>query len=483
MDAQILIDGELRDASSGRTITIHNPAHPVEVVGTIPMCDGADVDLAVAAARRAQPAWTALSLDERVAMLAAAAADLAPVIPDAATLLTREMGKILAESFNDVGAAHFMLNFLPNEAQQTLAAHRMSDDFGTLAIERRPLGVVAIIVPWNWPVSLLFVRLASALAMGNTTVCLPSPYASLSVLHCVAALCGALPRGTVNSVSGWGAEVGAALTRHPGVAKISFTGGTETGRDVLRAAAEGVTRTSLELGGNDAAILLDDVRVDDALATSLVEATLTTSGQVCFAAKRILVAESIYDSVVDAFRAAVDKTVLVGDGLQDGVTMGPLVNARQLERFDRIVEASVERGAKVFEAGTLASDADPAGYFRRPLIVTGLDDESALVVEEQFGPAVPFQRFATVDEAVAKANSTDFGLGSSVWSADVERARSVARRLEAGMVFLNRHNMAAAHPRGAFGGTKRSGYGRELGRWGMESYSEVIQIVDPPAAG
>jgi aldehyde dehydrogenase len=483
MDAQLVIDGELRSASSGRTVVIHNPAHPEEIVGSIPMCDGADVDLAVAAARKAQPAWAALSLDERCAMLAAAAGALAPIIPDAAALLTREMGKIVSESINDVGAAHFMLNFLPSEAKQSLATLRVSDDFGTLAIERRPLGVVAIIVPWNWPVSLLFVRVAAALAMGNTAVCLPSPYASLAVLQCVAALRDALPPGTVNTLSGWGNEVGAALTRHPGIAKISFTGGTETGREVLRGAAEGVTRTALELGGNDAAILLDDVRVDDALARSLVEATLTTSGQVCFAAKRILVADSIYGQVVDAFRAAVDQTVVVGDGLREGVTMGPLVNARQLERFDRIIEASIDGGAKVLEAGAMANEADPTGYFRRPLIATDLEDDNALVVQEQFGPAVPFQRFSSVEEAVAKANSTDFGLGASVWSADVDKARVVAGKLEAGMVFLNRHNMATAHPRGAFGGTKRSGYGRELGRWGMESYSEVLQIVEPPAAG
>lgn len=481
MAAQLLIDGELVSALGSETIAVPNPARPQEIVGTIPSCDARDVDRAVAAARAALPAWIGCALSERIAILARAAEVLAPVIPQAATLLTQEMGKILPESLSDVGSAQFMLGFLPQEALQVTVTERISDDFGSLELERRPLGVVAIIVPWNWPVSLLFVRVAAALAMGNAVVCLPSPYASLSVLRCVAALQYALPPGVINSLSGWGPQVGAALTRHPGIAKISFTGGTETGREVLRAAAEGVTRTSLELGGNDAAVLLDDVRVDEALGNSLVEATLTTSGQVCFAAKRILVADAIYADVVEVFRAAADR-IVVGDGLDESVTMGPLVNARQMHRFDEIVEHAVADGAKVLEAGSLSPSADEGGYFRRPLVVTAVDNDNPLVAQEQFGPAVPFQRFASEAEAIALANSTDFGLGASVWSADTERARGVARRLEAGMVFLNRHNMAAAHPRGAFGGTKRSGYGRELGRWGLQAYSELLQIIDAPVS-
>jgi aldehyde dehydrogenase len=481
MDAQLLIGGKLVTATSGETIVVRNPARPSEVVGTIPRCRPADVDLAVQAAEQAQPGWRSAGLDQRTAMLAAAAEALAPAIPDAAALLTREMGKVVGESTGDVGSAQFMLTFLPQEARRALAPERIDDEFGSLVLERRPLGVVGIIVPWNWPVSLLFVRVAAALAAGNTVVCLPSPYASLAVLHCLAALRDALPPGVVNALSGYGPEAGAALTGHPGVAKISFTGGTETGRDVLRSAAAGVKRTSLELGGNDAAILLDDVEVDDALGSALVEATLTTSGQVCFAAKRIFVADAIFDLVIDAFIAVAGRTV-VGDGLAPGVTMGPLVNARQLERFDGIVGAARAAGATVVETGELAHDADPGGYFRRPVVVTGAADDNAVVATEQFGPAVPFLRFSSVDEAVARANASECGLGASVWSADVGRARAIGARLEAGMVFLNRHNMAAAHPRGAFGGMKQSGYGRELGRFGVDSYTEIQQIVDPPTA-
>jgi aldehyde dehydrogenase len=414
-------------------------------------------------------------------MLATAAEALAPVIPDAAALLTREMGKVIGESIGDVGTASFMLTFLPQEARRVLAQEHIDDEFGRLVLERRPLGVVGIIVPWNWPVSLLFVRVAAALAAGNTVVCLPSPYASLAVLHCLAALQDVLPPGTVNALSGYGPEAGAALTSHPGVAKISFTGGTDTGRDVLRPAADGVKRTSLELGGNDSAILLDDVEIDDALGSALVEATLTTSGQVCFAAKRIFVADSVFDRVVDAFLAAAGRTV-VGDGLVPGVTMGPLVNARQQERFDGIVGAARAAGATVIEAGQLAHDADPDGYFRRPVAVIGSAGDNAMVATEQFGPAVPLLRFSTVDEAVARANASEYGLGASVWSGDVDRARAIGARLEAGMVFLNRHSMAAGHPRGAFGGVKQSGYGRELGRFGIDGYTEIQQIVDPPAA-
>jgi acyl-CoA reductase-like NAD-dependent aldehyde dehydrogenase len=202
---------------------------------------------------------------------------------------------------------------------------------------------------------------------------------------------------------------------------------------------------------------------------------------VCFAAKRIFVADAIFDRVVDAFVAAAGRTV-VGDGLAPGVTMGPLVNARQLERFDGIVGAARAAGATVIETGERAHDADPGGYFRRPTAVIGAADDNAVVATEQFGPAVPFLRFSSVDEAVARANASEYGLGASVWSADVDRARAIGAQLEAGMVFLNRHSMAAAHPRGAFGGMKQSGYGRELGRFGVDSYTEIQQIVDPPTA-
>ncbi|MGE3621915.1 MAG: aldehyde dehydrogenase family protein, partial [Acidimicrobiia bacterium] len=265
---------------------------------------------------------------------------------------------------------------------------------------------------------------------------------------------------------------------HPAVRKLSFTGGARTGREVVRSAAENFKTVVLELGGNDAANLLDDVVVDDQLAAALIEASLSTTGQICMAAKRIYVASSRFDEVVDAYTEAASH-IVVGDGMDPSVTMGPLVNATQADRFDGIVRDALDRGGVVREVGSLAPGLDPEGHFRLPHIVTGLDPSAQLVRDEQFGPATPFIPFDDVDDAVAQANDTEFGLGGSVWSADVERARAVARRVEAGMVFINRHNVPAVHPLGIFGGVKQSGIGRELGRWGIESYTETCEIVDP----
>lgn len=478
MDASMLINAELSEASSGERIDVFNPARPAERVGTMPRGGREDVDRAVLAATTAAPGWAALAPAERVALLAAAADALGPLIADAAKTQTREMGKILAESMADVGTADFMLRFNPPIAVQALETERVQDDLGSVAIEKRPFGAVGIIVPWNWPVSLLFVRLSAALAVGNTAVCLPSPYASLSVLQAAEAVARVLPPGVLNVVTGHGQEVGRAITEHPQIRRVSFTGSIATGRDVLQAASANIKVTSLELGGNDAAVILDDVEVNDAMIDGLVAATMTSAGQVCFAVKRLYVADSRFDEVVEAFSQRL-STFIVGDGLDPATTMGPLVNANQAKRLDKLLDEARSRGAHLNELGTLADGCDPEGYFRMPTVVTDVDESFQIVSEEQFGPAVPVMPFSDIDDAVQRANDTEYGLGASVWSADPGRAKEVGRRLEAGMVFINRHDVASAHPRGAFGGMKQSGLGRELGRFGPESYVEIQQVVDP----
>ena len=480
MTSPMVIGGTDAIARDGGTIEVRNPAQPTEIVGTIPRASAPDVDDAVRAARAAFAEWRATPLDDRTSLLHKSGDLLAEVAPDAAITLTREMGKILAEAQGDVANAEFMIRTLPGEAADVLAPVRIDDDFGRVTVRREPLGVVGIIVPWNWPNVLLYMRVAEALATGNTVVCLPSPYASLSVLKCARALAGALPPGVLNVVTGLGVEAGAALTAHTGVEKVSFTGSIATGIEVLRSSAGTLKRTGLELGGNDPAVILEDVAVNEELGRSLVGSAFTTTGQVCFAIKRVYVARPIYADVLEVCLAAADE-IVVGDGLDPRSTMGPLVNRPQLERFDRFVDEARERGAHVLERGTRLTESDPDGYFRQPSIVTGADETFTLVNDEQFGPALPIMAFDKVDEAVSRANASPFGLGASVWSADGDRARAVATRVEAGMVFLNRHDMGAAHPRGMFGGVKQSGIGRELGRWGLEGYTELRQIVDSPS--
>jgi aldehyde dehydrogenase len=477
----MIINGAPAEPRTGQSIPVFNPAHRLELVGSIPRGGGPDVDAAVGAARAALPGWRALPLEERIAVLSRCADRLHSITEPAAALLTREMGKVQSESDVDFQTAEFFLRLLPQEAREPLADQRIADEFGSVTIRRAPVGVVGIIIPWNWPMALLFMRVSAALAGGNTVVCLSSPLASLAVLEAVRAVNAELPPGVLNAVTGLGPEAGSALTAHPGVDKISFTGSTATGAQVLRSAASTIKRVSLELGGNDPAVVLDDAVVDDALGQALVGSAFTTTGQVCFAIKRVYVARALYDKVVDSCLAALDGA-RVGDGLSAEATMGPLVSGPQRERFDGFVTQAARRGATIITRGQWAPGVEPDdGYFRLPAIVTGVDNGFDLVTCEQFGPALPILAYDGQDEAVRWANGTEFGLGASVWTSDAERGRALASELEAGIVFLNRHHVSASHPRGMFGGVKRSGMGRELGRAGIENYLEAVQIdgVDP----
>jgi aldehyde dehydrogenase len=479
--APMIINGAPVQSHSNRTIEVFNPAHPQELVGTIQRGDVEDVDAAVAAARAALPGWRALSLDERIAVLDRCADRIGAITEAAAPLLTREMGKVLSESEVDFRSAEFFLRLLPQGARDPLTDQRIADEFGSVTIYRKPVGVVGIIVPWNWPVLLLFMRVSAALAAGNTVVCLPSPLASLAVVEAVRAVNAELPPGVLNVVTGLGPEAGSALTAHPAVNKISFTGSTATGAEVLRSAAATIKRVSLELGGNDPAIVLDDAVVDEALGQGLVRSAFTTTGQVCFAIKRVYVPRTRYGDVLESCLAALDAT-RVGDGRSAESTMGPLVSRPQLERFDGFVAQAAARGGTIATRGQWVSDAEPEdGYFRLPAIVTGVDHSFELVTCEQFGPALPIIPYDRQDDAIRQANATEFGLGASVWTADPQRGREVAAQLEAGIVFLNRHDADGSHPRGMFGGVKQSGIGRELGRAGIENYLESMQIdgVDP----
>ena len=480
LDLTHFIDGVPTSLASGDRISVFNPADPRRVVGTLSAGTATDVDRAVRSAARAQLSWSERSLEERCRLVKAAGEAIGAAAQDAAPTLTSEMGKVVAESLMDFGAPGYGWSVMVDDVpavRKTLHSE-LKDGIGPVDLYRRPVGVVGAIVPWNWPLALLGVKLGPALVAGNTVVAVPSPYASLAVLQAVQTLQEVLPPGVVNVVTGAGAEGGSALVAHPGVGMVAFTGGVEVGREVAASAGRHLKPAVLELGGNDAAVLFDDVPVTDGLIESIVAGSMMTAGQVCFAIKRLLVHRSLYDDVVSRMADAL-SAVVVGDGLDPESTMGPLANSRQNDRFTGILEEAERDGAKVTDLGRFTAAAVAGtGYFHLPRLVTQVSASSRIVQDEQFGPALPVLPFSTDEEAIDMVNGTPFGLTASLWSADSARARALADRVAAGVTFINQHGLAAFDSRAPFGGTKHSGYGREMGLEGMLEFTWTQQVND-----
>ena len=456
-----------------------NPAHTDRVVGRARTVDAAAAAEAIDGAHRAYGTWRTVPVAERVRLLRVAADAVAATAEGLGPLLARELGKVVADCRGEMGFAAGCLRATAEAAGPMCAEVEVDDDAGRLVVTREPFGVVVAIVPWNAPLILSILKVAPALAAGNTVVVKPSPLAPLAVTLALRAIADTLPPGVLNVVHG-DAEVGQAVVSHPLTRKIAFTGGEPTAVSVARAAAVAVTPLVLELGGNDAAVFLDDVHLSPGLMERAVFGTFLTSGQVCMAAKRLYVPRSMLDDFVAAYREAADRILVVGDPLDPDVTMGPMVSGAQRERVWTLVDDARDRGATVHDLGRVAHGTDlDRGWYLRPHLVVGLDDDAPLVREEQFGPAVPVLAYDDVDEAVARANDSEFGLASSVWSADEDRAFAVARHLEAGMTFVNCHNRAGMSLRAPFGGMKRSGYGREFGEAGLAEYLQTHAIHAP----
>jgi acyl-CoA reductase-like NAD-dependent aldehyde dehydrogenase len=331
----------------------------------------------------------------------------------------------------------------------------------------KPLGVVAAITPWNLPLLLLMIEVAPALLAGNTVVAKPAPTTPLTTLKFGELCARILPPGVVNVIVDQN-DLGTPLTGHPDVAKVAFTGSTATGKKVMASAAGTLKRLTLELGGNDAAIVLEDADPKE-VAPKIYAAATFISGQACIAIKRVYVHESIYDAVCDELGRLARETV-VGDGLEQGTQMGPIQNKAQFERVKGFLEDARRYGTIV--AGGEVVERE--GYFVQPTIVRDLPDGARLVREEQFGPVLPVLRYSDVDDAVARANDTDFGLGGSVWSSDRERAFRVATRVNAGTVWVNKH--LDVGPDTPFAGAKQSGIGVEMGQEGLEEFTQATII-------
>jgi phenylacetaldehyde dehydrogenase len=337
-------------------------------------------------------------------------------------------------------------------------------------VHYRPIGVVGAIGPWNWPMMITVWQLAPALRMGNAVVVKPSEFTPLSVLALASVLNQELPDGILTVVSG-GRDVGTRLAEHPAVGKIMFTGSTATGKAIIASSAGTVKRLTLELGGNDAGIVLPDAD-PKAIAEGLFWGAFINTGQTCAALKRLYVHEDIYDAVCEAL-TAVAAAMPMGVGLDENNVLGPLQNRQQYDIVARLVEAARDSGARVLLGGN--PDPERPGHFYPTTLVADIANDNPLVAEEQFGPALPIIRYGSVDEAVAMANGVDVGLGASVWSADPAEARKVAARIEAGTVWINAHG--AVHPMIPFGGTKQSGYGVEFGVDGLKSLG-VPQVIN-----
>ncbi|MEU1972766.1 aldehyde dehydrogenase family protein [Microbacterium sp. NPDC019599] len=426
------------------------------------------------AVRSAVGAFSTWRRDEaaRVTAMRAAADVIEANVDTLAPLLTREQGMPLAAARAEVASGAHCLRWAAGlEVPRELVR---DDGSGYAEVFRRPLGPVAAITPWNYPVTLSFWKIAPALRAGNTVVLKPSPFTPLTLLEIGRLLRGILPDGVLNVVSGTNG-LGEALVAHPAIRKVSFTGATATGREVGAAAAHDLKRMTLELGGNDPAIVFDDVDVA-ASAPLLFWSSFTNSGQVCLAAKRVYVQGGVYDEVVEAV-SEYARTVVMGDGLEEGTQLGPLTTRSQFDRVSELVDEALARGARAAAGG---APLERPGHFFAPTVLADADDGMRVVDEEQFGPVMPIVRFSDADEAIARANSSEFGLTASVWSADRDRALAVAAELECGQVGIGMHGLAL-QPDLPFGGFKASGVGVENGLWGYYEYTQTQAIAAPPA--
>jgi acyl-CoA reductase-like NAD-dependent aldehyde dehydrogenase len=432
---------------------------------TAPECTKGQLDTAMQAAADAYRTWRRDEAGRRE-VLQGCAAVLTERAGELAPILTREQGKPLPQAFAEIMGAAMWFTYT---ATLQLPVEVLQDDASAhVEVRRRPLGVVAAITPWNFPLILATWKLAPALLAGNTVVLKPSPYTPLTTLKLGELLRDVVPPGVVNVVSG-GNDLGGWMTTHPVPRKISFTGSVATGKKVAAAAAPDLKRVTLELGGNDPAIVLPDANPKE-IAAKLFWGAFQNCGQVCSAIKRVYAPEAMYDALVGEL-AEIARGVRVGNGLEDDVQMGPLNNRPQFERVKELVEDAKQHGARIAAGGeTLGGD----GYFYRPTVVAEVSDGVRLVDEEQFGPALPIVAYRKVEDAVESANATHFGLGGSVWSSDVDRATEVARELDCGTAWVNQHlELSPATP---FGGAKWSGIGVENGPWGLYGFTELQTV-------
>ena len=465
-DYKNLIDGEMVD--NGEWLEVLNPANE-QVVGRVPAAGKDELDRAVAAARRAFKSWKKTSHEERQQVVQGIAAAIKENADELFRLLTTEQGKPHAQAQQEIyGAAGLAA------AQSTLTLDDVvnQDDDTRLSRTRRvPVGVVGGIVPWNFPIMMAIQKIVPALVAGCTIVLKPSPFTPLTTLRIAELIKDVVPAGTVNIITGED-TLGPLITGHPDIDKITFTGSTATGKKIMGGAAGDLKRITLELGGNDASIVLPDADVQK-VAEQLFWSSFSNAGQVCIAAKRIYIHEDIYDDLSKAI-AEYAKTVVVGDGSQQGTGVGPIQNKKQYERVLELIQDAKDNGYKFLTGG----DKDPSGtgYYVPITILDNPPEDARIVAEEQFGPVMPLMKFESVDEVIERANNSEYGLAGAVWTKDTDKGVEIAEQLETGTVWINEFMQLS--PFAPFGGHKQSGFGAEYGIDGLKefTYPQVITV-------
>ena len=465
-DYKNLIDGEMVD--NGEWLDVLNPANE-QVVGRVPACGKDELDRAVAAARRAFKDWRKTSQEERQKVVQGIAAAIKDNADELFRLLTTEQGKPHAQAQQEIyGAAGLAA------AQSTLTLDDVvnQDDDQRLSRTRRvPVGVVGGIVPWNFPVMMAIQKIVPALVAGCTIVLKPSPFTPLTTLRIAELIKDVVPAGTVNIITGED-HLGPMITEHPDIDKITFTGSTATGKKIMEGASGDLKRITLELGGNDASIVLPDADVEK-VAEQLFWSSFSNAGQVCIAAKRVYIHKDIYDDLSKAI-AEYAKTVVVGDGSQQGTGVGPIQNKKQYDRVLELIQDAKDNGYKFLTGG----DKDPSGtgYYVPITILDNPPEDARIVAEEQFGPVMPLLKFDSIDEVIERANNSEYGLAGAVWTKDTDKGVEIAEQLETGTVWIN--EFMHLSPFSPFGGHKQSGFGAEYGVDGLKefTYPQVITV-------
>ncbi|GAB3255327.1 aldehyde dehydrogenase family protein [Arthrobacter pigmenti] len=460
-------------------MTVQNPADPNSPAGVAAAASREEALSAVAAAKAAFPTWAALTPQERAGKLDSALQVLEGFKDEDAVILSRENGKILMEAAIDLIVFNARFGLASGLADEVEVSKVLPGPPADTTVSYKPLGVVTIIVPFNWPLAILAASLPYALVMGNTVVVKPPPSAPLATTRVVQRVAEQLPAGVLNVVTGRDNEIGEALVSSPDVAKVCFTGSPGGGKRIMSMAAGTLTRVTLELGGNDPALILDDADLSEAALDGLFHGVFDSTGQICMAAKRIYVHRSRYQEVVDALSTRLEHTVL-GRGTDEGTTMGPLHSPAQKKFVADLVDEARNAGAEIREFAQLPTDESLAeGNFLRPSIVLDPDPNLGIVTEEQFGPTIPIIPFDEDDDAIAAANDTWAGLCASVWTKDRDKAAAVGNRLMAGYVFVNNHGAHALDERAPFGGFKGSGMGREMGPEGLREFMDTHSLALP----
>jgi acyl-CoA reductase-like NAD-dependent aldehyde dehydrogenase len=470
----LLINNEWRPSSSGRTMEVVNPATE-EVIASVASADAADVEAAVQAARAAlSGAWGSMSARERGRMVRRLADRLLERVDEVATLETLHNGKPISESRHiEVPAAAECFEYYAGWADKVMGETIPVKGNHLTYTLREPVGVVAAIVPWNFPLLLAAWKVAPALACGNTVILKPASQTPLTALALaeIAVEIG-LPPGVLNVVTGPGSSVGQAIVEHPGIDKIAFTGDTTTGKAIMRSAADTLKRITLELGGKSPNIVLPDADVEAAVRGATI-GIFYGKGEVCAAGSRLLVDRSVKDEFVDKLAARARKMV-PGDPMDPKTRFGAISSKKQLETVLRYIDSGRAEGASLVTGGSRTDIGTGKGYFVQPTVFADVRPEMTIAREEIFGPVLAAIEFADIDEAIARANDSPYGLAAGVWTRDIKKAHYIARRLQAGTVWVNTYNVYdTAAP---FGGYKQSGFGREMSAHAIEHYTQVKSV-------